>query len=129
LEKQVDEMLVMNLAKIKELHADSKGKKGKKGKGGKKKGKGKGGKGKKGKGKKEKPLPGAKISELKNMDTVFMLSILVENKIINNPKDVKISDLVGDFNYLGSVHQHQKKGDQKQVSATVSEARQQHHTR
>ena len=107
LEKQVDEMLVMNLSKIKQLHADAKGKKGKKGKGKK-------GKGKKGKGKKEKPLPGAKISELKNMDTDFMLSILVENRIVNNPADNKIADLVGDFNYLGSVHQHQKKGDQKQ---------------
>ena len=34
-----------------------------------------------------------------------MLSILVENKIINNYRDRHIDQLVGDFNYLGTVHQ------------------------
>merc|ERR1719162_2528536 len=73
--KQVDEMLVLQLQKIKlQLEAaaakDKGGKKKKKGKGGKKNKKG--GKGKKGKDGK-KALPGDKIAELKNMDIDHML--------------------------------------------------------
>jgi len=72
------------------------------------------GKGKKdkGKGKKGKALPGEKIAELKNMEIDQMLSILVENKIINNYRDRHIDQLVGDFNYLGTVHQHMDRKDQ-----------------
>ena len=51
-------------------------------------------------------FPGEKIAELKNMEIDQMLSILVENKIINNYRDRHIDQLVGDFNYLGTVHQH-----------------------
>lgn len=58
------------------IRAGKKGGKGKKGKKGGKKGKG-------AKGKKGKPLPGEKISELKNMDPENMLSVLVENQLIN----------------------------------------------
>lgn len=95
LAQSVDQMLLMNLKHIKEMHEEKK-KRGKGKKGGKKKGKGKKGKGK-GKGKKEKPLPGAKIAELKNMDCEEMLSILVEHRIINNVrKDIKINDFLGD---------------------------------
>ena len=68
--------LIIGLIERPDSHAA--GKKGGKGKKGKK-GKGKG----KGKGKKGKPLPGEKISELKNMDPENMLSVLVENKLIN----------------------------------------------
>lgn len=46
-------------------------------------------------------LPGDKISELKNMDTDQMLSLLVENRLINTYGQRHISDFVGDFNYLG----------------------------
>lgn len=96
----IDGMLLSNLQKIKALKEDKK-KKGKGKKGAKKK-KGKKGKGK-GKGKKEKPLPGAKIPELKNMDTDEMLSILIEHQIINNyQKELKMNDFVSD--YLGASH-------------------------
>mmetsp|Transcript_33895 Transcript_33895/g.44710 ORF Transcript_33895/g.44710 Transcript_33895/m.44710 type:complete len:899 (-) Transcript_33895:293-2989(-) len=105
IESQVDEMLVMNLKKIKLQVAKASSDKKKKGKKGKKKGKKKGGKkGKKGKKGKTKALPGEKISELKTMDHDHMLCILVENKIINNYRPKHVHDLVGDFNYLGSVH-------------------------
>merc|ERR1711865_1124523 len=119
--KQVDEMLVLQLQKIKlQLEAAAKdkgGKKKKKGKGGKKKKKG-GKKGKKGKKKKKggdgkKALPGDKIAELKNMDIDHMLSILVQEKIVNNYRPRKISDLWGDFNYLGTVFQNVDRRDPK----------------
>ena len=105
--EQVDEMLRINLKKIKQqINKTGAGKKkGKKDK--KKKGKGKKGKkDKKGKKGKEKKLPGDKIAELKHMEADQMLSRLVEHKVINNPKERKVKDLVGDFNYLGTVHQH-----------------------
>ena len=92
LRKNVDEMLLMSLAKIKMLHADSK--KGKKGK-------------------KEKPLPGEKLCKGQSMDEEFMLSVLVEHKMVCMPGDVKVGDLIGDFNYLGRVIDTQQKKDQK----------------
>merc|ERR1719230_632013 len=106
-------MLRDNLKKIKmQLTKTPAGKKSKD-KGGKKS-KNKGKKSKKdGKGKKGKALPGEKINELKNMEIDQMLSILVECRIINNYRDRHIDHLVGDFNYLGTVHQHmdRKVGD------------------
>ena len=105
LRKQVDEMLVMNLRKIKMQIAP--GGKGKKGKGKKKKGKGK-----KGKAKKKKPLPGEKIAELKGLDADHMLSVLIENHIVVRCRDRTISSLVGDFNYLGSVHHNADRKDE-----------------
>lgn len=48
-------------------------------------------------------LPGDKISELKGMDTGHMLSLLVENRLISTPGARRVSDFVGDFNYLGYV--------------------------
>ena len=100
----VDEMLKQNLAKIKaQLEAGGKGGKKKKGKGGKKK-KGKGGKGgkkKKGKGK-GKPLPGEKIGEIKSWSVDEMLADLIENKLVNQYKPRKVSDLLGGFTYNGN---------------------------
>lgn len=106
--KQVDDMLVMNLKKIKmQLAPGGKGKKGKKG--GKKKGK----KGKGAKGKKKKPLPGEKIAELKGMDADHMLSILVEHKLVVRVRDNRtMNSLVGEFNYLGSVHHNADRKDE-----------------
>ena len=66
---------------------------------GKKKGKGKKG----GKGKKAKALPGAKACA--NMDVDHMLSVLVENKIVNNVRPRTVAELRGTFNYLGSAYQ------------------------
>lgn len=103
---QVDEMLVMNLKKIKMQVAPAT--KGKKGKGKKKKG----GKGKKGKAKKKKPLPGEKISELKGLDADQMLSVLIENKLVVRARNRTVSSLVGDFNYLGSVHHNADRKDE-----------------
>jgi hypothetical protein len=39
------------------------------------------------------------------MDVDHMLSILVENKIVNNVRPKAISDLKGSFNYIGSAYQ------------------------
>lgn len=105
--RQVDEMLIMNLKKIRIQIAPGKGKKGK--------GKGKGKKGKKGKkekGKKKKPLPGEKISELKGLDSDQMLAILIENGLVVRCKDKNINNMVGDFNYLGSMHHNAERKDQ-----------------
>ncbi|GMH89959.1 hypothetical protein TrST_g13451 [Triparma strigata] len=109
LKEQVDEMLKNSLAKISAQHAKGKKGKGKKGKGKK----GKKGKGKKGKGKKEKPLPGAKLADIKNMDPDHMMSVLIEHKMINNVENVKVEDLIGDFNYLGRVIDTQQRKDVK----------------
>ena len=102
--KQVDEMLVMNLKKI-QMQIQPAGKKGKKAKKKKKK------KAKKKKEKKPKPLPGEKIKELKELDTDQMLSVLIEKNLIVKTKNRKISEFVGDFNYLGSMHQHAERSD------------------
>lgn len=106
LRKQVDEMLVMNLKKIKLQIAP--GGKGKKGKKGKKKGK----KGKKGKGKKKKPLPGEKIAEMKGMDSDSMLNILIDHQLVVKARPKGINTLIGDFNYLGSVHHNADRKDE-----------------
>ncbi|RYH15223.1 AAA family ATPase, partial [archaeon] len=104
---QVDEMLIMNLKKIKlQVAGAGKGKKGGKGK------KKKGGKGKKNKGKKKKPLPGEKIAELKGLDADHMLSILIEYQLIVKPKPRTINSLIGEFNYLGSVHHNADRKDE-----------------
>lgn len=105
--RQVDEMLIMNLKKIRIQIAPGKGK-GKKGKGKGKKGK----KGKKEKGKKKKPLPGEKISELKGLDSDQMLAILIENGLVVRCKEKFINNMVGDFNYLGSMHHNAERKDQ-----------------
>lgn len=104
--EQVDEMLRMNLKKIK-LQLTKGGGAGKKkgGKKEKKKSKKKKG-GKKDKKKKKKALPGDKISDLKNMSVEEMLATLVEARVVNNYRDRHIQDLIGDFNYLGTVQQH-----------------------
>ena len=103
--KQVDEMLVMNLKKI-QMQIQPTGKKGKKAKKKKKKKKPK-----KKKEKKPKPLPGEKIKELKELDTDQMLSVLIEKNLVVKTKDRKVSDFVGEFNYLGSMHQHAERSD------------------
>ena len=101
--KQVDEMLLMNLKKIKMQIAPT-GKKGKKKAKKKKKPKKK-----KDKGKKKKPLPGEKIGELKGLDTDAMLSVLIEHKLVVRTRGYKITDFKGEFNYLGSMHQHSER--------------------
>lgn len=71
-------------------------------KGGKKGKKGKGKKGKKGKGKKGKKgkkLPGEK--ECAGMDADQMLSMLVENKIVNNPSNRAV---IGNYTGMSSVN-------------------------
>eukprot|EP00981_Chlorochromonas_danica_P013134 scaffold5903_cov165-Ochromonas_danica.AAC.9 len=105
--KQVDDMLIMNLKKIKlQVAGNAKGK-GKKGKG-----KGKKGKGKKNKGKKKKPLPGEKIAELKGLDADHMLSVLVEYQLVVKPRPRTMDSLIGEFNYLGSVHHSADRKDE-----------------
>ena len=91
---EVDDKLVQNLGIIRALNSNAK--KGKKKKNGRRK-KDKSSKGCKTKGtsNKEKPLPGSKIVELKKMDTIQMLSILIEQRLINTPDDIKMKDLVG----------------------------------
>lgn len=110
---QVDEMLIMNLKKIRIQIAPGKGGKGKKGKGKK----GKKGKGKKDKGKKKKPLPGEKIAELKGLDADQMLSILIEHNMVVRCREKKVQSLIGDFNYLGSMHHNAERKDQSGWSA------------
>jgi len=91
---EVDEMLRMNLKKMK-MQLGGKEKKPKKAKKPKKP--------KKAKGKK---LPGEKIAEVKNLTVEEMLAQLVEAGVVNAYSPRKVSDLVGDFNYLGTVRQH-----------------------
>ena len=107
---QVDEMLKMSLKKIKlQLNKGSSTtkKKKKKGDGKKKKAtkKKKGGK-KDSKKKKKKSLPGDKIADLKNASVEETLALLIEAKVVNSYRDRKVSDLIGDFNYLGTLQQH-----------------------
>eukprot|EP01041_Mallomonas_annulata_P004376 gene4375-8717_t len=104
--KQVDAMLVMNLKKIKMQIAPGKDKKkkAKKGKKGKKKG---------AKDKKRKPLPGEKISELKGLDADHMLSMLIEQQLVVRYRTHSIKELVGDFNYLGSMHHSAERKDEE----------------
>ncbi|KAG5185735.1 hypothetical protein JKP88DRAFT_257381 [Tribonema minus] len=104
--RTVDEMLLMNLKKIKQQVG--KAEKGKKGKKPKKAKKGKKGKDKK---KKGKGLPGDKLAELKGMDADQMLSVLIENRVIAQARPRRICDLVGDFNYLGTIQQHAEHKD------------------
>lgn len=89
--KHVDDLLVTNLQRLKVIQSP----KGSGTKGAdKKKKKGKSGKKSKSKKGKSKALPGEKLSGLKSMDTAHMLSILIENKLVNNVDDLHIDDLV-----------------------------------
>lgn len=88
----VDNILMTNLRRIKALQSTtSSNAKSNNKKGGDKKKKGKSSKSK-GKGK---SLPGEKIQEINTMDTAHMLSVLIENKIINNVNNLKINDFIG----------------------------------
>ena len=69
------------------------------GKGKKKKGKKKAAKKKKGA--KGKPLPGKKLCG--NLDSDQMLQTLIEHGILLTPAEAKISDICGEYNYLGKV--------------------------
>ena len=100
----VDLMLKDQLENLKQM-LDKKGgkkKKGKKKKGKKRKGKKKKGKKKKGKKKKGKKLLGEKFCA--HMDVDQMLSLLIENQIINHYKPHEMADFIGEFNYLGSAY-------------------------
>merc|ERR1711916_110659 len=68
-------------------------------------------KSKKKKEKKKKPLPGEKIAEIKGFDTDQMLSCLIEKNLVVKTSNRKVSDFVGEFNYLGSMHQHAERND------------------
>ncbi len=92
----VDEKLLSNLQKIKATQESDKKKKksSKKDKG---KGKGKGKKDKK-KGKKEKPLPGSKLPEIKDMKVSEMLECLIENDLIHDyDQHLSTRDFIGSF--------------------------------
>lgn len=92
LTKGVEEKLLSNILKIKTITEKSKSKKGKDGKGKKKGG------GKKAGGKKEKPLPGAKLPEIKDMSVDEMLGILVKNGLVSLPdEEYKLHDFIGGF--------------------------------
>jgi hypothetical protein len=120
LRKVVDEMLLNNLKKIQQQL----GPVSKKGKG---KGKKKGKKGKKGKAKKKKPLPGEKISELKGMDTDHMLSILIEHQLVVKCRGKQVSDIIGEFDYLGSMKHNadrRDEGDWQPHDPSISQIRQ-----
>lgn len=88
--KHVDGLLLTNLQRLKAIQSS----KGSSKKGAdKKKKKGKSGKGKKSKGK-GKALPGEKLPGLKSMDSAHMLSILIENKLVNNAERCHIDDMI-----------------------------------
>ena len=90
----VEEKLLSNLQKIKAMSvADAK--KSRK----KDVAKGKKGKGKKagGNGKKEKPLPGAKLPEMKDMKVEQMLQELIESGLVCIPAQHTLNDLIGGF--------------------------------
>eukprot|EP00984_Skeletonema_dohrnii_P023692 scaffold12794_cov100-Skeletonema_dohrnii-CCMP3373.AAC.3 len=92
----IDEKLLANLQKIKATQeGDKKSKK-------KEKTAKKGGK-KKGGGKKEKPLPGTKLSEVKDMTVQQMLSCLVQNGLVYNYDNRhKISNFIGPSEATGN---------------------------
>jgi hypothetical protein len=94
----IDEKLLSNLQKIKATQeGDKKSKKKEKTTKGKKGGKKKGG------GKKEKPLPGTKLSEVKDMKVQQMLSCLVQNGLVYNYDNRhKIRNFVGPFEATGN---------------------------
>ena len=101
----IDEKLLCNLQKIKASHDT-----GKKSKKKEKKGKGKSNKGgkKKGGGKKEKPLPGSKLPEVKNMQVNEMLKCLIQDNLIYEYDETqKLTDFIGTFEARGdsSVHE------------------------
>ena len=52
------------------------------------------------------PRSGPHGADLKNMSVEEMLATLIESKVINDYRDRHIHELVGDFNYLGTVQQH-----------------------
>lgn len=90
----IDGKLLSNLQKIKATQEADKNKSKKK----EKTAKGKKASKKKGGGKKEKPLPGAKLPEVKDMKVQEMLSCLVQNGLIYQYDDQhKISGFIGPF--------------------------------
>ena len=56
------------------------------------------------------------------MDAEYMLSILVDNKMVCNVSDVKVSDMIGDFNYLGRVLDTQQRKAEKWLPQNPSMA-------
>ncbi len=91
----IDEKLLSNLQKIKATQdGDKKSKKKDKTAKGKKASKKKGGK-------KEKPLPGTKLPEIKDMQVQQMLEYLVQGGLIYEYDDHKISNFIGPFEATG----------------------------
>ena len=91
----IDEKLLSNLQKIKATQdGDKKSKKKDKTAKGKKASKKKGGK-------KEKPLPGTKLPEIKDMQVQQMLEYLVQSGLIYEYDDHKISNFIGPFEATG----------------------------
>jgi len=97
--KEVDEKMAKDLKRLIIIHSNEK--KGKKKSATKSK--------QKKKGKKGKVLPGLKIEEMKRMDTDQMLSVLIENNMVNNVENIKIKDILGDFDVSGSIRQDSMK--------------------
>ena len=88
--KEVDDLLLRNLKRMKALQDAPSSNTSKKSKD-KKKTK----KSSKGKARGNKVLPGEKLQGLKSMDTDHMLSILIEHKLINHVNDTQINDFIG----------------------------------
>jgi hypothetical protein len=114
-------MLVINLKKI-QMQIAPAGKKGKKAKGKKKK------KGKKGgKGKKKKPLPGEKLAKMRDRDSDTLLNDLIQANLVVRPHNRGLSSLIGDFNYLGSMHHNadrREEGTWQPQDPSISQIRQ-----
>jgi hypothetical protein len=102
LRKQLDDMLILTLAKLQMQLAPISKKKNKMNKTKKSK---------KVKGTKKKLLPGDKIADLRGLDTSQMLSLLIDSKLVVRCRNKSLKDFVGDFNYLGSLyHDSDRKG-------------------
>lgn len=56
-------------------------------------------------------MPGEKLC--KGMDIDHMLSLLVENKIVNHPRQHSVHELIGEFNYLGTAYNNNEQNVDK----------------
>ena len=108
-QKDVDEMIKMELENIKLAAAGGKKKKGKKKKGKKKKGK---------KGKKKKNnLPGAKY--IRDMTEYDMLVELVKNGIVKKLPPANLKDFIGEFNYIAMMMEDLEEGPREPSMALI----------
>ena len=108
-QKDVDEMIKMELENLKLAAAGGKKKKGKKKKGKKKKAK----KGKK----KANKLPGAKY--IRDMTEYDMLVELVKNGIVKKLPPANLKDFVGEFNYIAMMMEDLDEGPREPSMALI----------